>query len=288
MGLLDSFKSAANSFLNTNPVGQAIKTTLNFTTAATAHPIQAVQAVASGTVSTFENKFYSQPLSKQITQIVTTTGTAAAALVGGSALASSAKAGTLVPAVVSAAKAKPLVTAAAAIIAPGVIASAITNPKTQSAIINAPSAATNFGTNLVNLATNPSIQNVKTTFQENPILTGITGAAAAIATGAATAPVISTILNTSAVKANTKATESSSSNPIISIPKGESISSSPTPVTIVNQIPATPTTTSSSTLSPTATPKKKASKPKKKAKKKVKKKAKKKKKTIKRRKTKKK
>lgn len=239
MGLLSSIGSALTSAAKAvynSPVGSV----LNFTTAATAHPIQAVKAVATGTVKQFENTFYSQPLTKQITQIVTTTTVEAAAVVGIGAISSAAKAGTLAT---SASKLIPATTKGkviAAVASPVILGAVVSQPaKTLSAIANTPSALTNVGGNLGNLIASPSVETAKTLFTENPVIVGGAVAAATLAGVKGIIPAIASAQQTSAIKEQTKAIEASTGMLVTSTPTQDTIT---IPAQNNNPIPQTPQT----------------------------------------------
>lgn len=93
----------------------------------------------------------------------------------------------------------------------------IAQPKlVSSAVVKTPSSIVNVGGNVANLISDPSIKNATNIFTENPIVASGLAVAGLVATGALTGGVVSTLLNTSAIKENTAATLSnfSSSNNI--------------------------------------------------------------------------
>lgn len=195
MGILSSLKSAVTK-------------TLDITTFATAHPITSISSAIKGTYAQEQAKFYTQPVSKQITQIITTTGTAALAVVGAGAVGTAAKAGTLTS---SASKLIPttikgkIIGAVATPIVAGVI---ISQPlKAAEAISKTPAALTNVGANIGNLVANPSLSNVKTLFTENPLLVGGAVAGAAILGAKTIIPAITSARQIEATQEQTKAIE---------------------------------------------------------------------------------
>jgi hypothetical protein len=68
------------------------------------------------------------------------------------------------------------------------------------------SSAFNFGGNISDLASNPTIEQAKKTFKEDPILTSLTGAAIIGGVGYGASNLIATVANTSAIKKNTAVT----------------------------------------------------------------------------------
>jgi hypothetical protein len=155
-------------------------------------------------------------------------------------------------------------------------------------VISAPSGLANFGTNIGKFADNPSLGTLKTIVKENPLISGLAGAAVAIPLAGAAYGVSNTLINasnTKAVKANTTATlKSLESSPIVTpqvmqsvaTPMASSPISTPPPIATTTPLVATPKKKKAKKKKKKA--KKKAKKKKKKAKKKPKKKAKKKKK----------
>lgn len=90
-------------------------------------------------------------------------------------------------------------------IAAGVL---INSPKAREGLSNAPGGLVNFGSNVGKLVEDPSLDNVSKTIKDNPVIAGVVGAGAAIGAGVGIggiASTVSTVLNTRAVKENTKA-----------------------------------------------------------------------------------
>lgn len=133
-----------------------------------------------------------------------------AGVVAGGMAAAGAKAPTAFQAVVTpiakatgAAVAKaPLKSAAVGIVGLTVLKS----EKGREAVANAPASVSSFTTNAAALIDNPSIEKAKKLVKEDPVLTGLVGAGGLVAIGAAgrgVASIVTTQLNTEAVKANT-------------------------------------------------------------------------------------
>lgn len=195
-------------------IGKGITKVLDTTTIALAHPIKTVTAVVSSksTLEDVKKEHFSQSLAKQITQTIT--GTAAIA----ATVATAGATGVLGKAAAASAPAKAVVTAAkilipkttkqavvTAAVAPVVATAIISNPK---AAIETPSKILNFQTNVGELIAEPSIEKVKETFMENPIISSGVAAAGVAAAGLATAGIVSSVLNTQAIKEQTKALNS--------------------------------------------------------------------------------
>jgi len=249
MGLLSSIKGSI--------VGKALDTL----SAAFIKPGDTLQAVFSKdkTIDDVIKKVDSQSLTKNITSTVVNTAVAAGVVVGFGAVASAAKAGTLIPTatkVLSATANKPKLLIGAAVAAPVVIGAVSQNPlKAASTAANLPSDLANVGANLANLGANPSIDNLKTLVKENPVIVGTAAAGAALATGALSAGVVSSYLNTKAVKENTLSTMNASSSTgnqgvLIKDSSGKADFSNATPVVANNSpIPQLPQTTAASKVS---------------------------------------
>jgi len=129
---------------------------------------------------------------------------------GASALSATTKA---VSNVVSAVPTKYKV--AAVLSTPLITGAVVSNPKAAAALPGKfISSSYNFGGNLGDLASNPSLSNLQALAKENPVITGLAGAAGLLTVGAAArgvASIAATALNTSAVKASTAASVASSS-----------------------------------------------------------------------------
>lgn len=122
--------------------------------------------------------------------------------------------------------------AVAAPIAAGAI---ISEPKT---VTRTAGGVTNFEGNLYNLGKDPSIDNIKQTFKENPIIASGVAAAGALAVGTGVSGVVATVLNTKAVKENTEA--SLGGGPLGLLP--DNSSTTPQPDSGGSMVPLTPET----------------------------------------------
>lgn len=210
MGLFDAIGSALKS-VATKVVNSPVGSALNAVSYSFTHPIQAIESVSNGTFQQKEAAYFSQPILKQTTQTVIATAGYAATIIGTGAVAVSAKAGTIIADAASlGAKLIPATTKGkviAAVAAPVILGAVIQNPvKSIDVATSAPGKLANVGANLSNLIADPSIENAKNLYKENPLITGAATAAAVVAVGLGTANIISNITNTAAVKANTKAT----------------------------------------------------------------------------------
>lgn len=192
-------------------LGKGIAMGLDYLSVAFTKPIQTAKAAISPTKTIKEDVIkphFEQPLAKQITQTLTATAAYAGAIVGGAALGAASKAGTLGTTLTTAAKAVIPATAKgkviAAVAAPVVISTLASSEKARTAVINAPSELAQFGADLGQLIQEPSIQKAKELVKESPIISSLVGAAAVAGVGLGTAGVVSTILNTQAIKENTK------------------------------------------------------------------------------------
>jgi len=101
-----------------------------------------------------------------------------------------------------------LSTQAAVVVSAPIVASALaTSPTLRSGVANLPSGLVNVGSNIGNLVENPTAANLSSLIKENPVIVGALGAGAVVAGGlgvGALANTASTILNTKAIKENTK------------------------------------------------------------------------------------
>jgi len=161
--------------------------------------------------------------------------------------------------------------------AKGVIASAVAIPvaasvltkseKARSAVLDAPSSLSNFGTNIATVIENPSVATAKQVFTDNPIIAG--GAVAAAVGGAALAlaPVIASTRQTEAIQEQTEQIGQQQFSAQPYNPTPQVIQIMPVPAQTV-QAPAV--VAPSEAAPAVSTPKKKKKKPKKKAKKKKK------------------
>jgi hypothetical protein len=108
----------------------------------------------------------------------------------------------IVSKVTAAAVAKPL-TAAAVVVGGLVVAK---SSKAKEAIVNAPSSINKFTSNVANFVDNPSAKTGAQIYKDNPVLAGAITAGTAIVVGAGLTGVVSSAINTAAVRANTAAT----------------------------------------------------------------------------------
>jgi hypothetical protein len=272
-----------------------VKGGLNLLSAVAVKPVTTVKAVASyisnpstatankvvSAVKTVENRSAGQ----NIVSTVVNTGVAAAAVIGAGAAATEIAAVGIVPAITSVVQKLVPTTVKGALVETGLIAGGIvatsavmSSDKIQNAVEDLPSNLAGFGAGIGKTIQEPTLENGLALLKEHPGLSAAAAAALLVAAGygvATVANIISNYQNTSAVRANTAATNASSI-----LPSTQPASTTVTPVT-----PAT-VPLASDKLTTKATTKKKAKKKKKKVTKKVKKKksVKKKKKTTKKRK----
>ena len=94
---------------------------------------------------------------------------------------------------------------ALAVATPVAIGAITSNPKI---VTRTAGGVANFESNLYELGKNPSIEQAKETFQENPIIAGAVVGGIALVTGKTIATVGSTISNTLAIKENTRTSRS--------------------------------------------------------------------------------
>jgi hypothetical protein len=154
---------------------------------------------------------------KTITNTVINTATASAILLSaGAATGSTGIVGTAGKAITTAIKNKPILLAAPVVASFG--ANLITSsPKIQQQIKKIDPAT--FGSDIGNLIENPSLDAAKQVAVNNPVLTAVTGGAAALAVGGGVATLTGNILNyenTKAVQKNTAATLQSGNGSITS------------------------------------------------------------------------
>lgn len=204
MGIFDSITKGVKQ------LGSDVAGGLNLLSSAFVKPVDTISSLAKFAVNPNKenaqsiinvvNQSKAMPLSSSISRTVATTGVAAAAIVSAPIVAPTAA-----KAVSNFVTNNPGKTAIAITAAVPVTAALIQSPKAREAVVSAPSSLANFGSNVGQLIENPSISNATNIFKENPIVASTIVAGAAIATGAASAGVISTLLNTKAVKENTAA-----------------------------------------------------------------------------------
>ncbi len=125
---------------------------------------------------------------------------------------------------------------AVALVGTGVV---IGNPVgSAKAIISTPSSLVNVGKNIGTLSANPSLENAKNIFTENPVVSSILAGGAVVAAGlgvAGLANSVNTAINTSATKKNTQAViKTISETGLVSSPTEESTSSKSLTPTLLN------------------------------------------------------
>jgi len=174
--------------------------------------------------------------------------------------------------------AAPIATTAAVAVAPIPIVAAVKNPV---GAVKTVGSAGSFYNDASSLLANPSSSAAVEFVKEHPVGSAVAAGVGIAAVGAATSGTITNILNTQAIKANTRATEAAATAALL--PTSPGIQTLPSPVASSPAIMSTPQTVSAVSLpaqtalpSPASPVKKTTKKKKKKAKKKPKKKAKKK------------
>ena len=225
MGLFGSIGNVIKSAANT-AVGKTITKALDTISGVVTNPVTAItQGLGASTQKFVEAK----PITN-IVKTVTNVGVAAGAVVGIGAIAEGGFAAVAKGAqaiIPSTTKGKVI----AAVAAPVVVGAVIKEPaKAAETALNAPSKLANFGGNLAEVITNPSIEGAKQLVKENPIIAGAAGVAVATGVGLGVGGLVSTISNiqnTQAVKENTKASLGGSSP---EVPIAQTVSSLPVSV----------------------------------------------------------
>jgi hypothetical protein len=260
------FSFATNALSN---VGKAIESTVIVPVGNT---IANALGAKSAPVTT--ESFNSSNAGKVYTGVLGTAAVAAAAVVATGTATGQAVLSTAAQAAKSFVVANPVKTGIALAAAPVAINIVAGSPKVQDAIVNYPSKAAQFGTDISSAIENPSLSSISNVVKNNPVLSAVTVGAAAVGIGAVTAPIVASALNTRAENKNTAAALQGNSPQQVSaspLPSGNLPASSPLPQPIA---------------AGSAKPLKKAKKKKKKSPAKKKKTSKKKKKSIKRKKSK--
>jgi len=193
-------------------ISKSVYNPLNINAFAIAHPIKSVTSLVGGTYKEEQKKFLNQSLGKEITQIAVGGASIIATVSGVGAVATASKAGTLASSTASVAKSlipkSTVGKVVASVSIPVVAGVAVANPKqTGKALIEAPQNLANVGLNLGKVGADPSLENLSTLYKENPIITGALTAGGVIVAGKAVSGVVSSALNTSAIRQNTKATK---------------------------------------------------------------------------------
>ena len=186
---------------------------------------------------------------KQATQVASTTSTKSLLLQGATnvitvtglgklatSTVTAVKTGTLVPTITSAVKNLIPSTVKGKIIAGAtvpIVASAVYNdPKL---IVSAPSNVLNFQSDVGKLIADPNLENAKELITESPVISSLVAGATIASVGYGASSLISSYMNTQAVKENTQATVSNASNlPTVT----EYSTASGQPIQIINQLPS--------------------------------------------------
>lgn len=250
MGLL----SSVGKFFATTKVGQAIAKPLDVLSGIVTNPVTALTKGTSAATATFKAASVTENVSKTILNV----GTAALIVTGVGAAATAAKAGTLTPAIATAAKSLIPATVkgkvVAAIAAPIVVGAVSKKPvETAKALIKAPSELGKFGADVATFAATPSIETGKQLITESPIIAAGIGLALGGATALKVAPAIASARQVSAIQEQTEALREFSIQPkttqplkairIEEITDEKPATSAPTPVTpATQQITKTATT----------------------------------------------
>lgn len=201
-------------------IGSGITQALNTLTVGFVHPIKTAEAIISKdkTIQGVIEEHFAQPLPTQISQTLLSTAGYATALIGGGAIATAAKAGTIKTAVVQGAKSLiPTTTkgkVVAAVAAPVVVGAISKQPVASLKFVaKAPGELSQFGGDVATFATNPSLESAKQIIKESPVISA--GAGLLLVGGAAKAiiPAIATTRQTEAIQEQTKAIKGYSSLP---------------------------------------------------------------------------
>jgi hypothetical protein len=139
---------------------------------------------------------------------------------------------------------KTVVGKVATVAAVPIVAGAVISKPAESAkaLISAPSSLSNFGGNVATLIADPSIENAKTVFKENPVISSTIVAGTVATVGLGAGSLISNALNTKAVKENTEATKSTFSAMPVSSSQTLPSTSAASPVSTPVTAPITPQT----------------------------------------------
>lgn len=205
-----------------------------------AHPIQAVSAGLSKekTIAGETEKFFSQPVGKQLTQVAVSGVSTALIAVGTAKIATAgvvATASKLIPATT---KGKII----GAVVAPVALGAVVSQPKqTISAIAKTPGALANVGSNVAGLIAEPSIEKAKEIATENPVIVGAIATAGLLAVGTKVIPAIASYTQTQAIQEQTSAikgttgliVESTKDKDVLTIPAQQT---NPIPQTAQTQV----------------------------------------------------
>lgn len=233
MGLLSNIGSAFTKAMNTLTVGFV-------------HPVQTIQAVISKekTIDKVIEQHFEQPLSTQIGQTFLATAGYATAVIGGGAVATAAKAGTLKAAVVQGAKSLiPTTTKGkvlTAVAAPVVVGAIAKQPAAAVKFIaKAPGELSQFGGDVATFATNPSLESAKQIIKESPVISA--GVGLLLVGGAAKAiiPAIATTRQTEAIQEQTEAIKGAGTPVILPTTSSDKIKEIPVTAAPVPQVAET-------------------------------------------------
>lgn len=195
-------------------IGKAVSTALDYISAPLAKPVttltKGISAGAAEVKAQRETGLTVTQGLKQIGVIAGTTAVAAGAVLAAAPAASTGAAGAAVrSAVVSTAKAAVPTTTkgkiVAAVAAPVVIGAVVREPAAAAKVVaQAPSQLAQFGGDVAQFATNPSVETAKQIIKESPIISTAAGIAIAGATAAAILPAVSSARQTAAIKEQTE------------------------------------------------------------------------------------
>lgn len=195
-------------------IGKGLSKALDYISAPLAKPVttftKGISAGAAEVKTQRETGLTLGQGAKQIGVILGTTAVAAGAVLAAAPAASTGAAGAAVrSAVVSTAKAAvPTTTKGkviAAVAAPVVIGAVVREPAAAAKVISqAPSQLAQFGGDVAQFATNPSVDTAKQIIKESPVISAAVGVAVAGAAAAAILPAVSSARQTSAIKEQTE------------------------------------------------------------------------------------
>lgn len=228
-------------------VKKALATTLDYISAPVSQPLTTfTQGLSAGAKAVATSRANIQAGNESgIAKIATIVGTTA--VIGGAFLAAAPAAtsgavGAVARSAIVSVIPKTLAGKAAVVTAAPIVYGLVkANPQgAQTVVEKAPSQLANFGQNVGSLVSDPSLNNVKEIYKENPVIATTATAAVVGAIGLATAGIVSNISNTLAIKKNTAATQDAIQ--AISDPATQQITanpSNPQTIQIINQLPAT-------------------------------------------------
>ena len=244
--------------------GAAAKT-LDFVSAVVRNPVAAISNPAKATATSAQIRAdtasgkmtLGQNIKVSVVPTVVNTAAAAALVVGGAAIAAKGV-GTVAKALIPTTTTGKIV---AGVAAPIVLGAVVQNPLgAASAVANTPSALANFGANASNLIANPTVDNAKNLVKENPAITGLLAAGAAVAIGGGALAAVSSLANTQATKANTAAIQGGVLGNNDNLPAAATNNAAAGVIPTNTGNPITPATTVISSSSGNSTKKRKRSK----------------------------